>query len=98
MDQHNNHGGRTVGYIKPYIPGCMTLSDSWRDKRPVAPIEEYEAYRDTIDARARAGVDPAKYRRITIMVRNGTPVTEAARLVGYAACPKGYRKLPDHLK
>jgi hypothetical protein len=62
----------------------------------VPPLADYEAYAATLDKRCR--IDPVKYRRITVLTRNATPLGEAAKLVGYAAVPDGYRKLPENLR
>lgn len=100
MSSHHGHRNDNMGscaaMVKPISRGSQYLPD-WRDQRPVPPLSDFEAYRDTVDVRARKHIDPVKYRRITIMARNGTPVAEAARMVGYAATPHGYKKMPEHL-
>lgn len=92
---HNDSLGLTYGHVKPFIAGGH-LCRNWRDQRPVPPLSEYEAYAATLDCRCR--IDPVKYRRITILTRNATPLAEAARLAGYTGVPHGYRKLPEHLR
>jgi hypothetical protein len=86
-----------AGYGSPagYRTRC---SFNHRDLKPVPPLEDYEAYRDTLDLRVRKQFNCRRYRRAAQLRREGYSQTEALRLAGFRSCPGSYFKMPEELR
>lgn len=70
-----------------------------RDRKPLASLAEYEAYRLTLHPNARSKFNSAKWRMVARLLREGERFYTACRLAGLT--PKGketWLKLPEHLK
>lgn len=68
------------------------------DRKPVPPLADYEAYQQTINKRAQHCFDPAKVRRIVIMMREGRARWEAGGMIGYKLSKAAYEKMPERLR
>ena len=101
MGHHGNSFGSngSMGYVKPAID-TRGLSRDYRDKKPVPPLSEYQAYierRKAASARPRGiKADPARLRRAAILRRGGEGMHAACRIAGVAR--QEFEKMPVDLQ
>src|SRR5690349_2107131 len=92
-------GGSAAGLrsAKNYAAANKFLGNH-RQQKPVPPLADYEAYRATIDKRAQHSFNPAKVRRIVILMREGRTRSEAGGMIGYSMGKETFEKMPEHLR